>query len=71
MLAMPIEEASAKVRTGPPVDDDEDYEMPVWAGVLPISTEPGTPEPDPLLRDGIGIPEYVERWTKRADGGDL
>jgi nitroimidazol reductase NimA-like FMN-containing flavoprotein (pyridoxamine 5'-phosphate oxidase superfamily) len=46
VLAIPIEEASAKVRTGPPIDDEEDYALPVWAGVVPIQSIPGTPLPD-------------------------
>ncbi len=46
VLALPITEASAKVRTGPPIDDEEDYALPVWAGVVPIRMQPGTPIPD-------------------------
>ncbi len=45
ILAMPIDEASAKIRTGPPGDDEEDYALPVWAGVLPVSVNYGRPEP--------------------------
>ncbi len=55
VLAIDIEEASAKVRTGPPGDDEEDYGLPVWAGVLPIRQVYGAPENDPLLKEGIGI----------------
>ena len=51
-LALPIEEGSAKVRTGPPIDDDEDYALDAWAGVVPMRTETLPPVPDPLLRDG-------------------
>jgi uncharacterized protein len=47
VLELPIEEASAKVRTGPPVDDEEDMSWPVWAGVIPLSVVEGEPEPDP------------------------
>lgn len=47
VLELPIEEASAKVRTGPPVDDEEDMSWPVWAGVIPLSIVKGAPEPDP------------------------
>ena len=61
VLAMPIDEASAKVRTGPPGDDDEDYARDTWAGVLPLQVAQGTPVPDPLLREGIGVPEHVAR----------
>ncbi len=49
VLALPIEEASAKVRTGPPVDDEEDYALPVWAGVVPVETKIGSPIPDSRL----------------------
>ncbi len=53
VLALPIDEASAKVRTGPPIDDEEDYNLDIWAGVLPLSVQPGTPVPDPRLKSGI------------------
>ena len=46
VLALAIEEASAKVRTGPPLDDEEDYALPIWAGVVPIEVWPGAPMPD-------------------------
>ena len=61
LFAVPIEEASAKVRTGPPKDDEDDLELPVWAGVLPLVTRPGTPEPSPDLLEGIDVPSYVTR----------
>lgn len=60
VIAFPIEDASAKVRTGPPVDDDEDYDMNVWAGVLPIQNEKKEPIPDPKLKSGIPIPDYLK-----------
>jgi uncharacterized protein len=50
------------VRTGPPVDDDEDYELPVWAGVLPMSTVVHEPEPDPRLDPAVEMPAHVARW---------
>jgi nitroimidazol reductase NimA-like FMN-containing flavoprotein (pyridoxamine 5'-phosphate oxidase superfamily) len=59
VLALPIEEGSAKVRTGPPIDDDEDYELDVWAGVVPLALTASPAEPDPQLRDGIPRPSYV------------
>jgi uncharacterized protein len=59
LLRIPLEEASAKVRTGPPGDDDEDMELPVWAGVVGLRTVAGEPEPDPLLAAGIEPPEYL------------
>ena len=62
VVALPLGEASAKVRTGPPIDDEEDYELPVWAGVLPLRVEPGAPVPDPRLPEATPLPEYVERF---------
>jgi hypothetical protein len=62
VVALPLDEASAKVRTGPPVDDEEDYALPVWAGVLPLSVEPGEPVPDPRLPEQTPLPGYVERF---------
>jgi hypothetical protein len=56
---MPIEEASAKVRTGPPKDDAEDYALPIWAGVLPISMTMHPPIDDPLLTAGLVPPAHV------------
>jgi len=59
VLALPLEEASAKVRSGPPIDDDEDMTREVWAGVVPVTLESGEPVPDPLLPPWIGRPDYV------------
>src|ERR671939_177593 len=59
VLAVRLSEASAKVRTGPPIDDEEDYQLPVWAGVLPLGVEPGVPEADPRLPAGTPLPAYV------------
>ena len=59
VLALPIEEGSAKVRTGPPVDDDEDYDLDVWAGVVPLRLTAGAAIPDLALREGIPQPAYV------------
>jgi nitroimidazol reductase NimA-like FMN-containing flavoprotein (pyridoxamine 5'-phosphate oxidase superfamily) len=64
ILAIPIEEASAKIRTGPPKDDAEDMDLRVWAGVLPIRTVPGQPEPDPELPDGLEPPGYVTDYRR-------
>ena len=58
-LALPIDEGSAKVRTGPPIDDEEDYALDTWAGVVPMRTETLTPVPDPRLRDGLEPPAYL------------
>lgn len=62
VLSLPLNEASAKVRTGPPVDDEEDYELPVWAGVLPLHRAVGSPEPDPRLDASVETPGYVAGW---------
>ena len=58
-LALPIAEGSAKVRTGPPIDDDEDYGLDAWAGVVPTRLETLPPVPDPQLREGIEAPGYL------------
>lgn len=65
VLEFAIQEASAKVRTGPPVDDEEDYAMDVWAGVLPLRILPGEPLNDPRLPQGIPVPDYVAGYRRR------
>jgi len=65
VLAVPLEEVSAKVRTGPPKDDEEDYALPIWAGVLPLALTPGEPEPDPSLGLAVPEPSYVAAWERR------
>ncbi len=62
VLELKIEEASAKVRTGGPVDDEEDYSLPIWAGVLPLRLTPSAPEPDSRLHSGAELPEYVRSY---------
>jgi nitroimidazol reductase NimA-like FMN-containing flavoprotein (pyridoxamine 5'-phosphate oxidase superfamily) len=64
VLALPLEEVSAKVRTGDPKDDDEDYGLPVWAGVLPLVLTPGEPVPDSRLDPTIAMPSYVKDWKR-------
>ena len=64
VLALPIEEASAKVRTGPPLDDEEDYALPVWAGVLPLTMTPGPAVADPRLGEGVEVPGYVRAYAR-------
>jgi nitroimidazol reductase NimA-like FMN-containing flavoprotein (pyridoxamine 5'-phosphate oxidase superfamily) len=61
VVAIQIVEASAKVRTGPPEDDEEDYALPLWAGVIPLAVTAGEPIPDPRLRSDIPLPEYLDR----------
>ncbi|MEO0541355.1 MAG: pyridoxamine 5'-phosphate oxidase family protein [Cyanobacteria bacterium P01_A01_bin.105] len=60
VLSLPITEASAKVRTGPPVDDEADYALPIWAGVLPLRMVADAPIRDPRLPAGIPIPDHVQ-----------
>jgi uncharacterized protein len=64
VVSIAIESASAKVRTGPPADDEEDYQLPVWAGVLPIQQQALTPVNDPRLRKDISIPQSVSNYRR-------
>ena len=64
VLSLPLVEASAKIRTVPPLDDEEDYAMSVWAGVLPLRLETGEPIKDPRLPDGIEVPDYVVNYRR-------
>lgn len=66
VLRLPLDEASAKIRTGGPIDDEEDYALPVWAGVVPIITEFGPPEVDPAMRLEVPIPEHVTGFRRSA-----
>ena len=59
VIAFEMEEVSAKVRTGPPVDDDEDYKLDIWAGVIPMSIEKDSPIADPKLKSGVKLPAYL------------
>jgi nitroimidazol reductase NimA-like FMN-containing flavoprotein (pyridoxamine 5'-phosphate oxidase superfamily) len=62
VVSIPIHEASAKVRIGPPLDDEPDYELPIWAGVLPLHLTAGTPIADPCLQPGIEPPEHAVHY---------
>jgi len=64
VLALPLEEVSAKVRTGGPIDDEEDYALPVWAGVLPLETSVKEPVPDPQRRGDQPIPPYLKNYSR-------
>ena len=64
VLSLPLVEASAKVRTGPPLDDEEDYALPVWAGIIPLRLEAGEPIKDPRLPEGIAIPGYARDYRR-------
>ncbi|MCW8914393.1 MAG: pyridoxamine 5'-phosphate oxidase family protein [Magnetovibrio sp.] len=59
VVSMPIEEASAKIRSGGPVDDEEDYRLAIWAGVLPVTTSVGAPVSDPRNTDGVSPPDHA------------
>jgi uncharacterized protein len=67
VLGLPIEEASAKIRRGPPLDAEEDYALSCWAGVLPLKLMALPPESDPRLPKGIAVPPAVAAWS-RGDG---
>jgi uncharacterized protein len=64
VLKLDIAEASAKIRVGPPADDEDDYALSCWAGVLPLELVAGEPIADPRLRRGIGLPEYLRGYTR-------
>ncbi len=63
VLAIPIDEASAKVRVGPPLDDEEDYALDVWAGVVPLGLSVSRPVPDPRLSPEIAAPEHAAAYS--------
>jgi nitroimidazol reductase NimA-like FMN-containing flavoprotein (pyridoxamine 5'-phosphate oxidase superfamily) len=65
VLRVPIEEFSAKVRLGPPVDDEEDYSFPTWAGVVPLAMVAGKPIDDARLMPEIEVPEYARKYSRR------
>ncbi len=65
VLEFSIEEASAKVREGPPIDDEDDYALRVWAGVLPLKMEPKPPIPDSRMAEGIEVPKYILGFGER------
>lgn len=69
VLEFSIEEASSKVRNGPPLDEESDYGLPVWAGVLPLEIRSRPPIPDDKLVEGITLPDYVRRYDARLNGG--
>jgi nitroimidazol reductase NimA-like FMN-containing flavoprotein (pyridoxamine 5'-phosphate oxidase superfamily) len=64
VAALPISEASAKIRTGGPKDDQDDYDLPIWAGILPLSVTAGEPIADPLLRVDADVPAYVREYRR-------
>lgn len=64
VVAIRIDEASAKVRMGPPVDEEEDYGLPVWAGVLPLREQPQPPVRDELLAEDLPLPDYIANYSR-------
>ena len=70
VLALSLDEASVKARSGGPKDDDEDYDLDYWAGVLPITMTVGTAEPDPLLRADIRVPAHISDLQTEAGTGE-
>ena len=65
VMRLPIEEFSAKVRQGPPIDDEEDYAFHTWAGVIPLQMAPGAPENDPRLDPKIPVPAYASAYSRK------
>lgn len=64
VLCLPLEEASAKIRTGPPLDDEEDYALPMWAGVVPLKLVAGEPVNDPRLPAETPVPDYAAHYKR-------
>ena len=70
VLALPLAEASVKIRGGGPSDEPEDCALDIWAGVVPVTTRFGAPEPDAALRPGIGVPQHI-RTRGEAPGSAI
>jgi uncharacterized protein len=68
LLRLPLSESSAKLRSGWPLDEDDDYDLPVWAGVVPIDVVPAAPRTDPGLRFALDAPAYVSSYLRPASG---
>ena len=64
VLSLPLVEASAKIRTGPPIDDEPDYELPVWAGEIPLTLTTGEPVADPRLKAGTALPQHLRQYRR-------
>ena len=69
LLKLPLTESSAKIRTGWPSDEEEDYDLSIWAGVIPFAQRILPPLADPALRFELGVPDYVENYQR--SGGPL
>jgi nitroimidazol reductase NimA-like FMN-containing flavoprotein (pyridoxamine 5'-phosphate oxidase superfamily) len=66
VVAIPMEEASAKIRVGPPKDDEEDYLLPIWAGILPLRTAASMPIADPSLSPEVSLPDHLAKWVGKV-----
>ena len=64
VVSIKITDASAKVRVGAPIDEQEDYALPVWAGVLPLQEAPLSPVRDEILAEDIPVPEYIQQYSR-------
>jgi hypothetical protein len=64
VIALPLTEASAKIRTGPAVDDEEDYALPIWSGIIPLALTPAAPVDDGRLVEGVTAPEYARQYRR-------
>jgi nitroimidazol reductase NimA-like FMN-containing flavoprotein (pyridoxamine 5'-phosphate oxidase superfamily) len=64
VLRLPLDEASAKVRTGGPLDDEEDYDLPVWAGTIDLRLAASSPKPDDRLLPGVDCPSYLTQLVR-------
>jgi uncharacterized protein len=71
VVCIRIDEASAKVRLGPPVDEEEDYALPVWAGVLPLQETPLSPVPDELQSQDLAVPGYIATYSRTRDDENI
>jgi hypothetical protein len=65
VVSIKIDQASAKVRSGPPGDDEEDYALPIWAGVLPLQEMPLSPVRDELMTQDIAVPTYIAKYSRK------
>lgn len=67
VVAIQIDEASAKVRVGPPVDEEEDYALTIWAGLLPLQETPAAPVRDELQSQDVVLPEYIAKYSRKKN----
>jgi hypothetical protein len=65
VIRLPIEEFSAKVREGPPLDEPDDYTFPTWAGVIPLRLAASEPLPDPRLAENVRVPSYAMHYSRK------